>query len=256
MKIIDAHIHTIFRPSKFFEEYRLMGVEAVITVAFYPITPTHTNTLEDLFRWLIKRETKRLQAAGIVCYCGIGIHPRSIPGKFDTKIYNFIKENMGGRVVALGEIGLEKATEEEIEVLEKQLIMAKEHNNFPVILHTPGKNKRDITKKLIELLESIGITNGIIDHVSPENIDLALNTKLYIGLTVQKGKLTMDSFLQIIREQEDQINRIILNSDLGIDIAHKFIVPKTIQRMAEEGIDEKIIQKISHKNAEKLFKIL
>lgn len=233
-----------------------MGVEALISVAFYPISPNYSGTLEDLFRWLIERETKRLHEVDISCFCGIGIHPRSIPYKFDTKIYNFIKENMGGRVVALGEIGLEKATKEEIEVLEKQLVMAKKNDDFPVILHTPGKNKREITKKLIELLESIGIKNGIIDHVSSENIDLTLNTELYVGLTVQKGKLNIDDFLRIISEYEDRTSRLILNSDLGIDIAHKYIVPKTVQRMVDEGIDEGIIQKISHKNAQELFKIL
>ncbi len=232
-----------------------MGVEALISVAFYPINPSHSNTLEDLFKWIIELETKRLQLAGITCYCGIGIHPRSIPLKMDSKIFKFIEENMGGGVVALGEIGLEKGNEEEIKILETQLILAKKNNNFPVILHTPGKNKREITKNLIELLESIQISNGIIDHVSPENIDLVLNTNLCAGLTVQKGKLSIDKFLQIINENEDQINRFVINSDLGIDIAHKYIVPKTILRMVTEAMDEKIIQKISHENAEKLFKI-
>lgn len=248
-------MHTIFRPSQFFEDYRLKGVESIISVAFYPVTPKYSETLEDLFRWMIERETKRLQRVGISCFCGIGIHPRSIPQNLNQKIYNVIEDSMETNVVALGEIGLEKGTKEEIEVLEKQLLIAKKKNDFPVILHTPGKNKREITKKLIEILETINTTNGIIDHISLENIDLALNTNLYLGLTVQLGKLTIEKFRQIIDEYGDQTNRFILNSDLGIDIAHKYIVPKIIQLMVKEGIDEQLIERISHINAEKLFQI-
>lgn len=255
MKIFDTHMHTIFRPSKFFDQYHLKGVEAVVTVAFYPITPKYSETLEDLFRWMIQRETKRLQEKGISCFCGIGIHPRTIPSTLNAKIFEFIKENMRDRVVALGEIGLEKGNKEEVEVLEKQLILSKNQNNFPVILHTPGKNKREITKKLIELLETIDIRKGIIDHVSSENIDLALETNLNIGLTVQVGKLTTDEFLQIIQEFEDQTNRFVINSDLGIDIAQKYIVPESVQKMMEKGIDQEVIERISHLNAEKLFNI-
>ena len=254
MKIIDTHIHTIFRPSQFFENYRLMGVEMVVTVAFYPIQPKHSGTLEDLFRWMIERETIRLQDVGISCKCAIGIHPRSIPMRLDSKIFDVIEEIIG-KTSGLGEIGLEKGTKEEIDVLEKQLLIAKKHNDFPVVLHTPGKNKRAITRIMVELLESCEISNGIIDHVSLENIDLILNTKLYMGLTTQKGKLSIEDFIHIIHEYEDMTNRFTINSDLGIDIAYEYIVPKSIHYLVKENFDKAVIEAISYKNAENLFQL-
>lgn len=248
-------MHTIFRPSKFFETYRLMGVESVISVAFYPIKPKHSATLEDLFRWIIERETRRLQEIGITCFCGIGIHPRSIPDILNPSIYDYINKNLRERVVALGEIGLEKGTKEEIKVLEELLLIAKRNNDFPVILHTPGKNRRKITKQLIDVTESLDIISGVIDHVSSENIDLALDTKLNIGLTIQKGKLTKEQFIDIIQEYKGQTNRFILNSDLGIDVAFKYGVPEVVQYMIKKEMEKEVIEKISHKNAESIFKL-
>ncbi|MHA1324861.1 MAG: TatD family hydrolase [Candidatus Helarchaeota archaeon] len=230
-----------------------MGVQSVISVAFYPIAPNYSETLEDLFRWMIERETIRLQAVGITGYWGIGIHPRAIPTQLDPKIFEVIERNMNGKVVALGEIGLEQGTRKEIEVLEQQLLLAKKKQDFPVILHTPGKNKREITKILIEILDSIEIKQGVLDHISLENLALALNTKFALGLTVQKGKLSIDQFMQIIRENEDQSERFLLNSDLGIDIAYKNTVPETIYQMEKEGINPEIIERIAYKNAVKLF---
>ncbi|HUX99411.1 MAG TPA: TatD family hydrolase [Candidatus Deferrimicrobium sp.] len=256
MKIFDTHIHTIFRPTHFFEIYRLMNVETVISVAFYPVVPKYSETLEDLFRWIIERETQRLQFVNIACYCGIGIHPRSIPQNLNANIYKTIEESIHlPEVVCLGEIGLETGTKEEIEVFERQLIIAEQNSNFPVILHTPGKNKREITKKMVEILESVNIRFGIIDHISPENIDLAIDSGLYMGLTIQLGKLTIDNFLQIVREYEYYANRFLINSDLGIDIAQKDTVPKAVTQMFKEGIDRGIIESIAYKNAIKLFKL-
>ena len=148
-----------------------------------------------------------------------------------------------------------KKAKEEVQILEKQLTIAKNNNDFPVILHTPGNNKRVVTKQLIELIDSYEISNGVIDHVSSDNIDMTLNTKLYVGLTTQKGKLSIDEFLHIIDEFGDLTNRFIINSDLGIDIAHRYIVPKAIQRLMDHRVDKAVVEAISHENAEKLFQI-
>lgn len=253
MKIIDTHVHSIFRPTQFFKNYRLMGVETLISVAYYPVVPNYSETLEDLFRWLIDFEPKRLQKIGISGFCGIGIHPRSIPKHLNPTLYDRIEEySQSPEVVCLGEIGLEKGSKEEGEVLEKQLDIAM-NQNLPVILHTPGKNKREMTQKLIEILDSRTIRKLVIDHVTLENIDLVLNTEFYIGLTIQLGKLSLEDFLQIIRKYGDNSDRFILNSDLGIDIAQDCIVPKAVNQMIMEKVEELKIEAISHKNAELLF---
>lgn len=246
-------MHSIFRPTQFFEDYCSMGVETVISMAYYPVVPNHSETLEDLFRWLIELEPERLRKKGISGFCGIGIHPRSIPKHLNPGLYSKIDEySQSPAVVCLGEIGLEKGSKEEVEVLEKQLDIAI-NRNLPVILHTPGKNKRDMTRKLIEILDSVTLRKPVIDHVTLENIDLVLNTEYYIGLTVQLGKLSLEDFLQIIHKYGDNSNRFILNSDLGIDIAQDYIIPKAINQMIMEKIEEPKIEAISHKNAELLF---
>ncbi len=87
-----------------------------------------------------------------------------------------------------------------------------------------------------------------------ENIDLLLETPYFIGLTVQLGKLTPEDFVSIIREYGEQhSDRLILNSDLGRDKSDLFSCSKAVHQMLKQEINKKVIEKIAHKNAKKLF---
>lgn len=235
------------------------GVKTAISVAFYPIKPLYSNTLIDLFNWIINDEPNRTRSTGLTIFPAIGIHPRSIPQvlskenlqKLKTIIQNAIQEK---KIIALGEIGLDSATSNEIEVFEFQLQIAKDFD-FPVIVHTPKKDKKIITEKIIESLIKKGIEIGVLDHINNEIIDLTKNINLNLGLTVQIGKLTPEKFYEIINKHPDKKERLMLNSDLGRDEADLYSTIKAIEIIKNKGISEKIIELIASRNAKKLFKL-
>ncbi len=156
--------------------------------------------------------------------------------------------------MALGEIGLESATLIEKDIFEFHLKIAKEFD-FPVIIHTPRRNKKDITKKSIDLILRNKIETGVLDHIDEQNLSLAKNTSLNLGLTVQMGKLTPENFYKIVNENEHEKDRFVLNTDIGRDEADLYAAYKAVNILKNNGINEHLIDLIASKNAKKLFKL-
>ncbi|MHA1378474.1 MAG: TatD family hydrolase [Candidatus Helarchaeota archaeon] len=257
--IIDTHIHSIFRSNDDFINLVNKGVKTAITVAFYPIVPLYTNTLIDLFNWIIQDEPRRTESTGISILPAVGIHPRSIPQdiskenlkKIRTKIVKAIE---GKKIVALGEIGLESISSVEVDIFEFHLQIAKEYD-IPVIIHTPRKNKRLVTEKIIKILSKNRIEKGVLDHINMEIINIGKKIDLNLGLTVQIGKLTPLNFYQIINEYEGEINRFVLNTDVGRDEANLYAAPEAVSMLEKKGINKNAIDLIAFQNAKKLFNL-
>lgn len=259
IEIIDTHIHSIFRSNDDFISLVSKGITKAISVTFYPIVPLYSNTLIDLFDWIVEDEPRRTKSTGIIILPAIGIHPRSIPKdlsnenlqKFKLKLQNAIEEK---KIVALGEIGLESANAKEKEVFDFQLQIAKEFD-FPVIVHTPRRNKKEITEKSIELLLKNKIEKGVLDHIDEQNYSLAKKISLNLGLTVQIGKLTPENFYKIVNENEHEIDRFVLNTDIGRDEADLYAAYKVIKILKNKEFNKSKIDLIASKNAKKLFNL-
>ena len=74
-------------------------------------------------------------------------------------------------VVAIGEIGLETASEMEIKVFKQQLKIAQDMG-IKVIVHTPRTNKKEITNITASIIEDNIETSLIqLDHVDISIID-------------------------------------------------------------------------------------
>ncbi|MFX0138317.1 MAG: TatD family hydrolase, partial [Candidatus Hodarchaeota archaeon] len=139
-------------------------------------------------------------------------------------------------------------------LFEFHLQIAKEFD-FPVIVHTPRRNKKEITEKTIELLLKNKIEKGVLDHIDEQNLKSAKNISLNLGLTVQMGKLTPENFYKIVNENEHEMDSFVLNTDIGRDEADLYAAYKAINILKNKGINENLIDLIASGNAKKLFKI-
>jgi hypothetical protein len=245
---LDSHMHS---EGLGFSELRAMaeaGIGRAVSLAFYPVKPLFPQTMVDLFRKLSEFETARCEAAGIKLYPAVGIHPRCIPPDYSSVI-----EFLGsGEWVAFGEIGLETAEREEIEVLKAQLEVAKE-KDVPCIIHTPRSNKRVVTEKIISILNEVAFPEelAVIDHVNFENLDLVLKTNFWVGLTVQPGKLSETDVVAIV--ERHGVERFMLNSDVGFRDSDITAVARAARTLESKlGRDS---EKVYRKNAEKFLKV-
>ncbi|MET1124462.1 MAG: TatD family hydrolase [Archaeoglobaceae archaeon] len=236
----DSHVHT---DGLGFSELRLMaenGIRFVCSPTYFPVRPRFAETMVDVIRKMVDFEAPRCRSAGIEATIAVGVHPRCIPQNYG-KVLDFLEEHEWS---AFGEIGLETGGKEEVEVLKKQLEIAK-RKDIPCVIHTPRANKRVITEKTLEVLSKVDFPpeRAVIDHVNFENLDLVLKEDYMIGLTIQPGKLSAEDAAKIVEEHGAE--RFMLNSDAGY-VDSDFL---SVARAAKVVGDERVY----FKNARKFF---
>jgi predicted metal-dependent TIM-barrel fold hydrolase len=251
--MIDAHIHADTRPYEDFEKMVIAGVNIAIACAHDPLRMTTADVVLDHFHRLVNNDAKRAAANGLKLYLALGIHPRSISADFErvlNKLPEILKEES---VVAIGEIGLETTSQQEISIFKMQLQMAEDLKE-KVVVHTPRTNKKDVTKTTKSvILENMDPSRVLVDHVDFNIVDDLIDQKFTLGLTVQPQKMTPDDALKILEEYG--CKRFILNSDISSSPSDPLSVPKTVHQMRLNGFKEKEIEQVSQKNAMSFFKI-
>jgi hypothetical protein len=248
----DSHFHS---EGIGFSEIRKMAEAKIVeacSVAFYPVKPLYAETMIDLFRKLIEFEPRRCEAAGLKLHVAVGIHPRCIPQSY-KKALEFVENMEVEGWVAFGEIGLEKGTSLEIEVLQEQLKIA-ERLDVPCIIHTPRANKKTITEKILSILEKMNFPDSlaVIDHVNFETLDMVYRTGYKIGLTVQPGKLSPKDVLRIVEGRE--IEKFVINSDAGFSDSD-FIAVSKAARFLEANVEKDVVRRVAFENAKEFLRV-
>lgn len=253
--MMDTHIHSDTRPYEDFEKMALC-LDCVITLAHDPLEPYSMDVVRAHFEKLINNEINRSEKNGLKMFICLGIHPRMIPPDVN---YSMLREYLKNKYVAgVGEIGLERGTKDEIKVFEEQLLIAQE-SNLPAVVHTPRRNKEEITKTILEVINSLGLKkemekNIIIEHCTKETVPMVYDTNMNMGLTVQPNKLTPMTASEIVKEYGGE--RFLLNSDSSSAPSDILSVPKTVLKMKKVyNIKEEIIEMVSHINGKNIFKL-
>jgi len=202
---------------------------------------------------ILNFDTKRGRKYGLNIKVALGIHPTNSL-KSSDEIFETLKQLIGEeKIIAIGEIGLEKLTNDEIAIFKKQLDLAEE-TKTNVIIHTPRKNKLNVLKKIKSIvLESINPKLVVIDHINQKVIEEVVDDNFMLGLTVQPQKMDVEEAIAILNSYG--FDDFIINSDISDKPSDPLSVPKTIRSMEKLGFKKKDVDKIAFKNAEKFFKI-
>ncbi len=150
---VDSHTHAYMLHARDLELMALAGVKDVVLCSFVPVA-RYAETLIDHFTELDEIHRPRLNDIGLKAHIFVGVHPRCIPKEW-KRILPVIEEYVeSGKAVGIGEVGLEKASDLELDVLREQLKLAKEYD-VPVIVHTPMGNRVNIVNKVLSLAEEV-----------------------------------------------------------------------------------------------------
>lgn len=251
--MIDTHMHADARSGEDFEKMYLAGIDCAITCSYYPYKIPEDIVLLNHLNRILELDTKRASEYGLDLKVALGIHPTNSnvnPEKIFENLYEWIETE---QIVAIGEIGLEDLTDNEINIFKQQLDIADETNS-KVIIHTPRKNKNEVLKVILDIIpEHVNENQAVIDHINPKVIKEAINTDCMLGLTVQPQK--MDKFEAISILDEYGFDKFLLNSDISNKASDPLSVPKTVRELAKQGYGKSDIEKVSHKNAEKFFNL-
>lgn len=216
-------------------------------------------------------ETLKLTEKYSFIYGSIGVHPEGVAELNDQKLEElkqicFTKAyNKGGKIVAVGEIGLDYYYEDPLrnvqkEWFEKQIKMAKEVE-LPIIIHS-----RDAAKDTLDILKSLDAgQNGAIIHCysySPEIAREYLAMDYYFGIG---GVLTFKNARKLVETVEIlPMERIVLETDspylspvpLRGQRNNSANLKYVVEKIASiKGISEEEVIRITEENARRIYKI-
>jgi uncharacterized protein len=251
--VFDAHLHPEGLSDRDLETLRLFGVERALALAHFTPLEAKAKAILAHFDDLAGRQLRRLERAGIHGYVALGIDPRAVPRRGLHQVLAALPGYFrGGRVVALGELGLQEGTVEEVEALLEQLGLAKELG-LPVIVHTPHRHKERLTRRVLNLLREAEVPpeRVLVDHASPKTVRTVLAFGYYAGLTVHPEELTAERAVELIRTLGPE--RLVLNSDCGDGPGDLLAVPRMARLLERAGLSARVRAAVLGVNASRLL---
>lgn len=251
--MIDTHIHADARSGEDFKEMFLSGIDTAITCSYYPYKIDSEIILLNHLNRILELDTKRASEYGLDLKVALGIHPTNTtitPDKIFENLYSWIEN---GQIVAIGEIGLEDSTDDEISIFKKQLDIADETNS-KVIIHTPRKNKSEVLDVILDIVpEHLDESHAVIDHINPNVIEKVIDKDYMLGLTVQPQKMEKEDAISILDKYG--FDNFLLNSDISNKPSDPLSVARTVRELTRLGYEKKDIDKVASKNAKDFFEI-
>ena len=148
--LFDGPLHPAGLQDVDLETLRVFGVEAALIAPL----PTPAESAEDalgVLEALVEQQLPRLARADIRGFAMVGLSPRALPRRGLHEVLQALPGLFrGGRVVALGPLGLETGSEAELEALTEQLALARALE-VPVVCTTPPP---PLLKRLVSRLQA------------------------------------------------------------------------------------------------------
>lgn len=253
--VFDGHLHPQGLTDEDLETLAGFGLRCALVPCHPAPLPSTPKSLRAHFRDIIEVQLPRLERAGIRGYAALGIHPRSVPRRGLAEVLSSLPEHFrGGRVVALGELGLDTGSEAEVEAFTEQLALAK-RLKLPALIHTPHEDKARLTKKTLGLLRTAGLspTQVLVDHCNQDTVRTVLECGHYAGLTLQAGELSLEEALSVVRHCGSE--RLVLDSDAGEGAGDLLALPRVARRLLKAGLSERVLARVAWSNASDFLRL-
>jgi predicted metal-dependent TIM-barrel fold hydrolase len=158
-------------------------------------------------------------------------------------------------VLGIGEIGLNKNTRNEMQILEEHVRLAAEHDQL-ILVHTPHlEDKWKGTRLILDVLRSDSrITPGrvIIDHVEEHTIGMVLDAGFWAGITLYpESKCTPARAVDMFETASAE--RLWLNSACDWGQSDPLAVPKAAVEMRRRGYGDAVIETLLLDNPQKFL---
>ena len=247
MRIIDPHIHMMSRTT---DDYALMaeaGIVAVCEPAFWLGTDRqYPESHLDYFNHLTTFEPKRAAKRGIRHYAFLGVNPKESE---NVELAEAVLGQIGPylerpTVLGIGEIGLNKNSDNEVRMFRRQLEMAVERGILAVV-HTPHADAKPRgTEIIVDAIQDLDPPRGriVIDHCTRQTLDLARRSGCWTGLTVYPGKLSAEEAAGLVRDYGPE--RMLLNSSADWEQSDSLAVIQTLGVMRQMLLPESVIERV------------
>ncbi len=256
MHIIEPHIHMFSRTTDDYIAMYENNIRVCVEPSFWlGENRRYPGSFWDYWNLILNFEGVRAARYGIDHWAAVGFNPKEAEDRklFDETFANIEEYLDHPRCIALGEIGLNNNTENEIYAFRKQLLLGEE-KKMPIIVHLPHFNKKEGAQILIDIIRAEGLTESRIeiDHNTEETLPLTRETDCYTGMTVYPySKLDPTRVSEIIREFG--ADKMVINGSADWGVSDPLSLVKTAEKLRQDGHSELSIQKLVHDNANEFY---
>jgi predicted metal-dependent TIM-barrel fold hydrolase len=256
MRIFEPHIHMFSRVTDDYERMALAGIKAVLEPAFWlGQNRTSVGTFIDYFDTILGWERFRSEQFGIHHFCTMALNPREAN---DDRVNDAVMEVLPryaekDSVLGIGEIGLDDQTKKEEKYFLAQLELARA-KDLPALVHTPHRDKKRGFERCIDLIKDCGFPfpRVLLDHGNEETIKLTRELGCVSGFSIYPNtKMDAHRMVQIVKEYGTE--RIVINSAADWGVSDPLMVPKTVSKLEQAGVDATRIQELVWQNPVAFF---
>ena len=251
-RFIDPRIHPAALDERDLETLQLFGVKAVIAVCDATAHPATPEGLFEHFDELLGH-VNRLERAGLRARAALGVHPLVLPRRGLRQVLDALPSYLrGGKVVALGLLGLARGTEFEEDALLAQLELA-ERFQLAAIVSVPDADKERVTRKLLATLQrsELPAAKIMVDGAVGKTVRAIRELGFHAGLTLHPNHLTVEKAVTLVRALGPE--RLILSSAAGDGATDILSLPRAAHRLEKAGLTASVIRRVTRDNAAALF---
>jgi predicted metal-dependent TIM-barrel fold hydrolase len=249
MDYIDLHAHMVSRTTDDYHDMALTGCVCVSEPAFWGgYDRPGAQAFEDYFDRLTDFEPARAKGFGIGHFCWLCLNPKEgedldLSRDVLALIPKFLDRP---NVLGIGEIGLNRVTENELKTFKAHVQLAVEFEQL-VHIHTPHlEDKWKGTKVIVDTLVADGRLDPhrvMVDHAEEHTVDMILDRGFWTGLTLYPTtKVSPGRAIDIIETRGPE--RICVASACDWGPSQPLAIPELILEMRRRGHGDRLIQKV------------
>lgn len=253
MRYIEPHAHMVSRVTDDYVAMTTAGCAAVCEPAFWAgFDRSSVQGFHDYFCQLTEYEPQRAAKYGLPHFSFLCINPKeSEDVTFAEEVLAIIPSFLARpTVLGIGEIGLNKNSRNELQVFERHVELAVQHDQL-ILIHTPHlEDKFKGTRLTLDALKNnarVRPDRVIIDHVEEHTIAMVKDAGYWAGMTLYPGsKCTATRAVDMLEMYGRE--RMWMNSACDWGVSVPLAVLHAALEMRRRGHPPELIDRVIYQN--------
>lgn len=256
MRYIDPTCYLSRRSPAELDLMAAAGLVGIIEpTSFYGVHRRYAETYLDDYERLTGPEANRAAQFGMGYAAAVAVPAQeadnfTVAQSVVEALPRFLSQE---RVVAIGEIGLERGTGAEEEIFRRQARLGREHG-VPIMVAIPSHDRREAIARMLTILseERLSANHVLVNGVTEETLPFVRHFGCWFGLTIDRTThQSPERAVQILRQTG--LEGAMIHSAAGRQLGDPLAVPRTARLLLEAGFSTDQVEKLTFHNPKWFF---